>query len=331
MDPAVLRRRNLIADDAHPTQSASGMRFEGLSHHAALDKIMALMDYDALRADQAAARSRGVHRGIGLASFIELTNPGPAFYGVGGARISAQDGCTVRLDAAGGLTVQASVTEQGQGTGAILTQITAEAMGVPPERIRVQLGDTDATPYGGGTWASRGAGVGGEAAWQAARALRANVLALAGSILQAAPGTLDLDGGNVVDAAGRSVRITLADLARIAYFRPDTPADRRAARTGRDKALCSPRLPVRFHQWRAGVLARGGCRDRVHHAAEAFRGRGLRHRAQSDAGRRADPRRRRAGVGRGAVRAVRIRRPGADDQRQHGRLPGPRWPARCRT
>ena len=175
-----------------------------------------------MRAEQAEARNRGVYRGLGLASFIELTNPGPAFYGVGGARISAQDGCTVRLDAAGGLTVQASVTEQGQGTGAILTQITAEAMGVPPERIRVQLGDTDATPYGGGTWASRGAGVGGEAAWQAARALRENVLSLAGALLQAAPDTLDIEDGNVVDAEGRLARISLADVARIAYFRPDT-------------------------------------------------------------------------------------------------------------
>ena len=183
---------------------------------------MALMDYDALRADQEAARARGVHRGIGLASFIELTNPGPAFYGVGGARISAQDGATIRLDATGSLVVQASVTDQGQGTEAILTQIAAEAMGVLPSRVRVQLGDTDVTPYGGGTWASRGAGVGGEATWQAARALRANVLMLAGSILQAQPETLDIEFGAVVDIEGRAVRIDLAELARIAYFRPDT-------------------------------------------------------------------------------------------------------------
>ena len=222
MDPVAIRRRNLIPDDAYPCQSPSGMRFEGLSHHAALDRLMTLMDYDALRADQVAARARGVHRGIGLASFIELTNPGPAFYGVGGARISAQDGATVRLDAAGGLTVSASVTEQGQGTGAILAQVVAEAMGVTPDQVRVQMGDTDTTPYGGGTWASRGAGVGGEAAWQAARALRANVLDLAGSILQARPETLDIEGGAVVDAASRTVRIGLAELAGIAYFRPDT-------------------------------------------------------------------------------------------------------------
>ena len=222
MDPVAIRRRNLIPDDAYPCQSPSGLQFEGLSHHASLDRLMALMDYDALRADQAEARARGVYRGIGLASFIELTNPGPAFYGVGGARISAQDGATVRLDAAGGLTVSASVTEQGQGTGAILTQIAAEALGTTPDRVRVQLGDTDTTPYGGGTWASRGAGVGGEATWQAARALRANLLDLAGSILQARPETLDIEGGAVVDIAGRAVRIGLAELAGIAYFRPDS-------------------------------------------------------------------------------------------------------------
>jgi carbon-monoxide dehydrogenase large subunit len=222
LDPVAMRRRNLIADSAYPCQSPSGMRFEGLSHHAALDRLMALMDYDALRADQQAARARGIHRGIGIASFIELTNPGPAFYGVGGARISAQDGATIRLDASGSLVVQASVTEQGQGTEAILTQIAAEAMGVLPSRVRVQLGDTDVTPYGGGTWASRGAGVGGEATWQATRALRANVLTLAGSILQAQAETLDIESGAVVDKNGRAIRIELADLARIAYFRPDT-------------------------------------------------------------------------------------------------------------
>jgi carbon-monoxide dehydrogenase large subunit len=222
IDPVAIRRRNLLPDDAYPCTSASGMRFEGLSHHAALDKLLTLMDYDALRADQARARARGVYRGLGLASFIELTNPGPAFYGVGGARISAQDGAAVRLDASGALIVQASVTDSGQGTEAILTQVAAEAMGMKPGRVRVQLGDTDTVPYGGGTWASRGAGIGGEAVWQAASALRANVLTLAASILQAQPEALDIVDGAVVDAAGGAERITLPELARIAYFRQDT-------------------------------------------------------------------------------------------------------------
>ena len=221
MDPAEIRRRNLVADDAYPCQSAAGMRFEALSHHASLDKLLAMMDYGALRAEQAALRARGVHRGIGLASFIEITNPGPGFYGVGGARISAQDGATIRMDPSGAIVVQSSLTEQGQGSGAILAQIVAEAVGAPIGRVRVQLGDTDVTPYGGGTWASRGAGIEGEAAWQAGRALRGNLLSLAGSLLQADPAALDIVDGMVVDDAG-SGRIALEELGRIAYFRPDT-------------------------------------------------------------------------------------------------------------
>ncbi len=222
MDPVEIRRRNLIRDDGYPCSAPSGIRFEALSHHAALDKLLAMMDLPALRADQAAARTRGVYRGLGLASFIEITNPGPAFYGVGGARISSQDGASVKLDASGCITVASSITEQGQGSAAIIAQVTATAIGVKLESVRVILGDTDTTPYGGGTWASRGAGIGAEAAFQAGRALRENILKLAATILQSAPENLDIHLGVVVDKLTNTERLTLAELARIAYFRPDT-------------------------------------------------------------------------------------------------------------
>jgi carbon-monoxide dehydrogenase large subunit len=61
------------------------------------------MNYPALLAEQKALRAKGVYRGIGFATLIELTNPGAAFYGVGGARISAQDGATIRLEPGGGV------------------------------------------------------------------------------------------------------------------------------------------------------------------------------------------------------------------------------------
>ena len=93
---------------------------------------------------------------------------------------------------------------------------------MPIDKVRVITGDTDNTPYGGGTWASRAAGIGGEAAWQAGKALRANVLAVAGAMLQAKPETLDIRNGIVVDAATGTERLPLEELARVAYFRPDT-------------------------------------------------------------------------------------------------------------
>ncbi|MEA2833944.1 MAG: aerobic carbon-monoxide dehydrogenase large subunit [Methylobacteriaceae bacterium] len=222
MDPVEIRRRNIIRDDAYPCVSSAGMRFERLSHQAAMAKLLDMMNYDALRTEQADARRRGIHRGIGLASFIEVTNPSAAFYGVGGARISSQDGVTVKLDAGGALICHSSVTEQGQGAEAVTAQVLATAFGVPIERIRVSTGDTDNTPYGGGTWASRAAGIGGEAAWQAGKALRQNVLAVAGAILQAQPADLDIRAGAIVDAPSGRERMPLEEVARITYFRPDT-------------------------------------------------------------------------------------------------------------
>jgi len=222
MDAVEIRRRNLLPDDKYPATSAAGLKFERLSHHASLNKILGMIDYEALRAEQARLRGRGIHRGIGFASFIEVTNPSAAFYGVGGARISSQDGATVRLDATGAVFCHSGVTEQGQGAEAVLAQCVATAFGAPIERVRVITGDTDNTPYGGGTWASRAAGIGGEAAWQAGKALRENVLAAAASILQADPKVLDIREGVVVDADTGRERMPLEEVARTVYFRPDT-------------------------------------------------------------------------------------------------------------
>jgi carbon-monoxide dehydrogenase large subunit len=222
MDPLELRRRNLIPDDAYPTQSAAGLKFELLSHHEALAHLDSMMNYAGLRAEQKKLREKGIYRGIGFASFIEVTNPSAAFYGVGGARITSMDGATVKLDAQGAIIVHTGVTEQGQGAEAVVAQCVASSFGVSIEKVRVVTGDTDNTPYGGGTWASRAAGIGGEAAWQAGKALRANVVAVAAAMLQAKPEDLDIRNGVVVDKDKGTERLPLDELARVAYFRPDT-------------------------------------------------------------------------------------------------------------
>jgi carbon-monoxide dehydrogenase large subunit len=222
LDPIEIRRRNLIRDDAYPYTSPPGMRFEGLSHHAALDKLLAMVPVERIRADQTEQRKKGVYRGLGFASFIELTNPSPFMYGIGGARISAQDGATVRMDPDGSVVVMSGVTEQGQGTEGILRQIVAHGVGVPLERVKVITGDTQTTPYGGGTWACRGAGIGGEAALQSAIALKQQILVVAGAMLQAAPETLDIRMGQVVERETGRERMPLGELGRIVYFRGDT-------------------------------------------------------------------------------------------------------------
>ncbi len=222
MDPVAFRLKNLMKDESYPCTSPAGMRFEGLSHIQSLAKLMAMIDYPGLRAEQAELRQRGVYRGVGFASFIELTNPSPFMYGIGGARISAMDGCTVRVDPDGSIVASTGVTEQGQGTEAIIRQIVAESVGVPIGSVRVITGDTLTTPYGGGTWACRGAGIGGEAALQAGRAVKESVLKIAGAMLQASPDDLDLINGEIVERQSRAARMPLSELGRIVYYRGDT-------------------------------------------------------------------------------------------------------------
>ena len=222
LDPFEMRARNLVPDAGYPHVSATGYQFEKLSHERSMSRLHEMMRYDDLRAEQAALRAKGIFRGIGIATFVEITNPGALFYGIGGARISAQDGAVVRLTPSGDVHCAISVTEQGQGTETIIAQIVAEQLGVTPQQVKVTTGDTDTTPSGGATWACRGAGIGGETALRAGRKLRDKILTLAGKILQADPSALALSNGQVVDRETGVSRLALAEIGCIATYRPDT-------------------------------------------------------------------------------------------------------------
>ena len=222
LDPVEVRRRNLLTADMYPYTAPTGLFFEKLSHEESLDAVLELAGYRDLCAERDRLRAGGVHRGLGLCVFLDLTVPGAQTYGTGGARISSQDGTTIRLEPSGKLTVIGSITEQGQGTDTILAQVAATAVGVPIEDVRVVTGDTMVTPYGGGTWGSRGAGIGGEATLQSGKALKESILKVAAAVLEVDALTLDVRHGHVVDARTGERRLPLAELGRIAYFRPDT-------------------------------------------------------------------------------------------------------------
>ena len=145
------------------------------------------------------------------------------FYGIGGARISAQDGATIRLDARGNVFVSTGATEQGQGMETIAAQVAATAMGVPIERVRVISGDTEHTPYGGGTWASRAAGIGGEAIAQSGKGA-AGADPRRGRRHAAGRGGEPRHPRTESWSTARpgAERIGLDEIGRICYFRPDT-------------------------------------------------------------------------------------------------------------
>lgn len=216
MDPAELRRRNYRVPDLHGALSANGMDLGPLSHHACLDQLLALMDYEGLRRQQQQMRAQGRHFGIGLAAFVELTAPGAGFYGAAGAPITAQDGCVLRLEPDGGLTCLLSSTDQGQGVDTVVQQLLADTLDVDMAAVRVVRGDTHSVPAGGGTWASRGMVVGGEAVLLAAHQLRAQLAALAAAVLGVPVAELQWQDAGFVHAQGR---VDCKTLAQLLHFR----------------------------------------------------------------------------------------------------------------
>ncbi len=216
-DPLAMRRRNYLEPGDGRCRTALGLEVFDLSHVACLDRLEALMGLPALRQSVAARRQAGEVLGLGFAAFVEMTATGSEVYGMAGVPVAAADTIQLAVEPDGSLKASASLSELGQGTDEGLVQVLADAVGVAPERIGLEMGRTASGPHGGGAWASRGAAIGGEAAWHAGRKLRGQILAAAAALLQTPAAALDLVAGCIVDAQ-RHERITLAALARTVHF-----------------------------------------------------------------------------------------------------------------
>ena len=216
IDPAEMRRRNYRDAALHGSATVNGMDFGPSSHAACLERLLELMDYEGLREQQRTARANGRHLGIGLAAFIETTAPGPAFYGASGAPVVAHDGCMLRLEPGGAVTCVSSSCDQGQGIDTALQQLIGDTLALPVSAVRIVRGDTLVTPVGGGTWASRGLTVGGEAALAAAQMLRERLATVAAAVLGTTVANLTLDAAGF-HAGARC--IALAELAALLHYR----------------------------------------------------------------------------------------------------------------
>jgi carbon-monoxide dehydrogenase large subunit len=219
VDPADIRRRNLITANELPYASCTGNVYDSGSYQQALEAVLAAADYGRLRTEQARLRSQGRYLGIGLGCFIEVTGPGAQFYGVGGAPISAADATTVRIEPSGRVTVLIGVTDQGQGTHTSVAQVVADELGVGVDDIRVMSGDTAAVPYGGGTWASRGTPIGSSATLLAARQVRDKIRRAAAHLLEVSADDLELQDRRVFVRGAPERAISLEELARTVHFR----------------------------------------------------------------------------------------------------------------
>ncbi|MFZ1923954.1 MAG: molybdopterin cofactor-binding domain-containing protein, partial [Xanthobacteraceae bacterium] len=215
LSPVEIRRRNLISN--FPATSATGLVFDEGSYIECLDRAAAAIDVDAFRARQSEARSRGRYFGLGFATFSERTGYGSAAFAARGMEITpGWEMVELTMDPSGRAEARIGASPHGQGLRTTLAQIVADQLGISPAEVRVVHGDTDRTPYGWGTFASRSLVVSGGATMLAAQKLREKLLGIASHVLEASAEDIVLaDGDAKVSGTDRAVAI--ADLARAAY------------------------------------------------------------------------------------------------------------------
>jgi aerobic carbon-monoxide dehydrogenase large subunit len=185
IDPAELRRKNFIKPEQFPYKSATGFVYDSGDYGKALDLALTELGYAELREEQRKAREEeGRLLGIGVASFTEVVGAGPAKdYDILGIKMF--DSAELRVHPTGKAVLKLGVKSQGQGHETTFAQIVSEELGIPPEDIFVMEGDTDNTPYGLGTYASRSTPVAGAATAVIARTLRDKARKIAAHLLEA--------------------------------------------------------------------------------------------------------------------------------------------------
>jgi carbon-monoxide dehydrogenase large subunit len=226
MDPIDVRRRNYVVRDEPPLAMFTGQPYTAVTTRESVEQAAALVDWDGFRQRQRAARERGRHLGIGMASYLEPA-PGPKVPGQAGMDLMGDETAHLSVDRAGKVVIITRQQPHGQGHETTLAQVAADEFGVGVDDVVVRYGDTDITPVAMiGTGGSRAATMANGAVLHGSRELRAKVLDVAAEVLEASADDLELVEGVVSVRGTPTVRLDLAELARIVAEEPDRlPAD----------------------------------------------------------------------------------------------------------
>jgi aerobic carbon-monoxide dehydrogenase large subunit len=215
LDPLEIRRRNLIAN--FPYNSPAGLVHDGGSYREAMDNAAALVDVAAFRRRQQGARSENRYLGIGFSVFSERTGYGTPVFSLRKMEITPGfERVELAMDPSGFVEARIGASPHGQGLKTALAQLLADEIGVTPDRIRVISGDTDRTPYGWGTFASRAAVIAGGACKLAGMKLRERLAEVAAQSLEVASTDIDIADGQA-KVRGTDIAVGVPQLARSAY------------------------------------------------------------------------------------------------------------------
>jgi len=229
MDPAELRAKNFIQPDQFPYMSPTGFLYDSGEYEKAMRLAMDMVGYADIQAEKEQARAEGRLVGIGMASFTEVVGAGHGEdYDLLGLKMF--DSAELRVHPTGKAILKLGVKSQGQGHETTFAQIVAEELGIPADDIKVVEGDTDNTPYGLGTYASRSTPVAGAATAIIARTLRDKGKKIAAHLLEASAADIEFDNGVFSVAGSPDSSVTIQDVAFAAYTNP--PPDLEAGLEG---------------------------------------------------------------------------------------------------
>lgn len=216
MDPTEFRALNFIKKEQFPYLSPTGFVYDSGDYHGAMDLAKEMIDYDGWREKQKNQDPNGKLIGIGIASFTEVVGAGPSKdYDIVGLKMF--DSAELRIHPTGKAILKLGVKSQGQGHETTFAQIVAEELGIAANDIKVIEGDTDNTPYGLGTYASRSTPVGGAATAMVARKLREKARKLAAHLLEASEDDLEWEVGKFSVKGSPESFVTIQDIAFAAY------------------------------------------------------------------------------------------------------------------
>ena len=213
LDPAEIRLRNMIRKEEHPYTTIIGAEVESGSHRESLQKALDMLGYQACRAEQQQARAQGRYLGIGIGCYVEGTAPSSAAFASMGLDLGGYESATVRMDVAGTVTVLVGTHSHGQSHETTLAQVAADELGLPLADIRIIEGDTNAVPYGMGTWGSRSAVTGGGAISKASEKLRSKMLRIASRMTEVPDDDLELAAGMIRRKSDATPLLPIKELA----------------------------------------------------------------------------------------------------------------------
>jgi len=221
VDPAELRRKNLLRRDELPTANFNGMPYNDITPLETFEQALEILGYEEFRREQAERRKEGRYLGVGTCTYVEPTAGATPFH--------ATEGATIRIEPSGKVNVYVAGGSCGNSLETTAVQLAADALGAAIEDVSTIQGDTAVTPFGAGTGGSRSGSMIAGAIAETAAGLRARILAIGAHRLQVPVEEVEFVRGVGTAKSKPDESFSLADIADIAYFQvqnlpPGVPA-----------------------------------------------------------------------------------------------------------